>query len=257
MSQLTTFAYVQTRLHARHGNRPDARTWQRLDTYKELAGYLQNARRTVLRPWVLGFHEHDDYHALESNLIKQFRFYIDEVAHWQPQQWKEAVLWIKQLPDLPALQYLLTGNTAQTWMLDESRLKLFSTTNLEQRFEYMTQSVYAPLIQAWQSGITLPDAWVQHWQSLWGEQNITNTQPLLELIALLNQHLNLFRQSALLHTWQARQILNNQLTRMFRKYTFQPVASFIHLALVALDVERLRGDIMQRSLFVSFREAGT
>jgi len=62
----------------------------------------------------LGFHEHDDYHALESNLIKQFRFYIDEVAHWQPQQWKEAVNWVKQLPDLPALQYLLTGNTAQT-----------------------------------------------------------------------------------------------------------------------------------------------
>jgi len=142
-------------------------------------------------------------------------------------------------------------------MLDEPRLKLFSTTNLEQHFEYMTQSAYAPLIQVWQSGTTLPDAWVQHWQSLWYEQNTTNTQPLLQLIAILNQHLNLFRQSSLLHTWQARQTLNNQLTHMFRKYTFQPIASFIHLALVALDIERLRGDIMQRSLFVSFREVGT
>jgi len=257
MSQLTTFAYIQTRLHTRHGNRPDARTWQRLETYKELTGYLQNARRTVLRPWVLGFHEHDDYHTLETNLIKQFRYYIDEVAHWQPQQWKEAVYWVKQLPDLPALQYLLTGNTAQTWMLDEPRLKLFSTTNPEQRFEYMTQSAYAPLIQAWQSGTTLPDAWVQHWQSLWYEQNTTNTQPLMQLITILQQHLDLFRQSPLLHTWQTRETLSKQLTRMFRKHTFQPVASFIHLALVALDIERLRGDIMQRSLFVSYREVGT
>ena len=43
---------------------------------------------------------------------------------------------------------------------------------------------------------------------------------------------------------------------MFRKYNFQPMTSFVHLALVALDIERLRGDIMQRSLFVSYSEVG-
>ena len=257
MSQLVTFAYVQTRLQARHGNRPDERTWQRLETFKELAGYLQNARRTVLRPWVLGFHEHDDYHTLEISLIRQYRFYINEIAFWQPQQWQKAVHWLKQLPDLPALQHLLTGNTALTWMLDDPRLKLFSTTNPEQRIEYMKQSDYAPLIQAWQSGTTLTDAWVQHWQSLWHEKKSPHIQPLLQLITLLYQHLDNFRHSPLTRTWQTREILNRQLTSMFRKYNYQPVAAFIHLALVALDIERLRGDIMQRSLFVDYQETGS
>lgn len=256
MSQLVTFAYVQTRLQTRHGDRPDERTWQQLETFKELAGFLQNARRTVLRSWVLGMHDHDEYHTLETSLINQYRLYINEVANWQPQPWKQAVYWIKQLPDLPALQYLLTGNTALTWMLDDPRLKLFSATNPEQRIDYMKQSGYAPLIQAWQSGMTLPDAWVQHWQSLWPEKNIKYTPSLLQLVALLYQHLDSFRQSPFTHAWQTRETLIRQLTSLFRKSNFQPVATFIHLALVALDLERLRGDIMQRSLFASYREVG-
>ncbi len=256
MNQLATFAYVQARLHARHGDRPDERTWQQLETFKELAGYLQNARRTVLRPWVLSLHEHDDYHTLETNLINQYLLYIDEVALWQPQQWKKSVYWTKYLPDLPAFQYLLTGNTALTWMLDNPRLKRFSITNPELRIEYMKQSGYAPLIPAWQSGMTLPDAWVQHWQSLWPVKNTKHAQPLLQLIALLNQHLVSFRQSPLNHTWQTRETLVRQLRILFRKYNFQAVATFIHLALVALDIERLRGNIIQRSLFARRREEG-
>jgi hypothetical protein len=41
---------------------------------------------------------------------------------------------------------------------------------------------------------------------------------------------------------------------MFRKHAFQPAAVFIHLLLVALDMERLRGSVMQRALFPGYRE---
>jgi len=251
MNQLAAFAYIQTRLHARHGNRPDERTWQQLEGFKELAGYLQNARRTALKNWVLGLHENDDYHILETGLLKQYRIYIDEVARWQPPHWKKAVYWVKHLPDLPALQYLLTGNTALPWMLDDPLLKLFSTSNLEQRIEYLKQSSYAPLIPAWQSGMTLPDAWVHCWEGLWPAMNTKHAHALSQLIVVLNRHLELFRKSPLNRTWKTREALNRQLIGLFRKYYFQPVATFIHLTLVALDIERLRGDLIQRSLFAS------
>ena len=37
-------------------------------------------------------------------------------------------------------------------------------------------------------------------------------------------------------------------------FGFGFVGNFIHLLLVALDIERLRGDIMQRQLFPKYRE---
>jgi hypothetical protein len=35
----------------------------------------------------------------------------------------------------------------------------------------------------------------------------------------------------------------------FRRYSFQPAAACAHLALIALDLEKLRGDLVRRVLF--------
>jgi hypothetical protein len=50
-------------------------------------------------------------------------------------------------------------------------------------------------------------------------------------------------------TADQRQALLSKLTTAFRKYSFQPAAAFCHLALVALDLEMLRGDLLRRKLF--------
>ena len=44
MTQLSQFAYVQTRLQARYGELPDSTAWRRLETITALSHLLQTAR---------------------------------------------------------------------------------------------------------------------------------------------------------------------------------------------------------------------
>ena len=243
------FIYTQTRLQARHGLRPDERTWRQLEAQNELASYLQVARQTGLRPWVLTLHAHDAHHLLESTLLQLYRGYIDEVAHWQPRPWQPSVQWLKVLTDLPVLQHLLTGNTARPWMADEANLKAFTVTNVEQRIQAMQDSPYAPLLPGWQGGLNLLQAWLQHWQKLWPQQNAAHHAALTTLIQEIQTHVDQFRHAAPPQAWPLRAMLTKRLSVLFRRYSYQPATAFIHLALVALDMERLRGGILQRRLF--------
>ena len=47
----------------------------------------------------------------------------------------------------------------------------------------------------------------------------------------------------------SRQQLVSGLNHAFRRYSFEPAAACAHLGLVALDLERLRWELLQRSLF--------
>ncbi len=46
-----------------------------------------------------------------------------------------------------------------------------------------------------------------------------------------------------------RDALIMKLTGVFRRYSFQPAAAVAHLGLVALDLEKLRGDLVSRQLY--------
>ena len=243
------FVYTQTRLQARHGMRPDERTWRQLEAQSELASYLQVARQTGLRPWVITLHAHDSHHLLESTLLRLYRSYIDEVAHWQPRPWQPAVQWLTILMDLPTLQHLLTGNTARPWMADDTQLKAFTLSNVEQRIQAMQDSPYAPLLQGWQAGQNLEQAWLTHWQKLWPEQKPSANATLLALLQTLQEHRDQFLHAGAAQAWPLRTMLTKRLSILFRRHSYQPATAFIHLALVALDMERLRGDIIQRRLF--------
>ena len=243
------FAYAQARLQSRHGERPDEQVWRQLEAQQVLANFLQNARRTSLRPWVLGLHANDHWHLLEYTLLQQFHHYIDYVAGWQPATWQAAVRWVRQLLYLPALQFLLADHIAPRWMLQDTYLKPFAIGNLNQRLLAMQQSASAPLITAWQNGEPLLQAWQQHWQSLWPAMDATSRRALHRISTILRQHLEAFPESQPQQAWREREFLARTLVTLFRRYTQQPAAVFLHLALVALDFERLRGNIMQRALF--------
>jgi hypothetical protein len=243
------FVYTQTRLQSRHGLRPDERTWQQLEAQNELASYLQLARQTNLRPWVLTLHARDPHHLLESTLVRLYRAYIDEVAHWQPQPWQAAVQWVKVLLDLPVLQHLLMGNTSRPWMANEPNIKAFTVSNLEQRLQAMHDSPYAPIVQGWQSDQTVVQAWLEHWQQLWPKSSEAHRNALLLLMREIQEHLDQFHHAEPEQAWPLRNLLTHRLNILFRRYSYQPATAFIHLALVAHDMERLRGGIVQRSVF--------
>ena len=248
------FIYTQIRLQARHGMRPDEHIWQIVESKKDLANYLQTARQTRLRNWVAGLQSTDNHHVIETTLLKLYREYILDMARWVPSAWRESVEWTVVLIYLPAIQHLLYGNTSRNWMLEIPELKSMTMSNLNSRLDSFSQSPYARLLDAWQENQSLLTAWLACWQSLLPGKKLHQQEPLKQLVAMLEEHIESFRHVSPRVTWRQRQRLTAKLTLMFRKYAFQPVAVYIHLLLVALDMERLRGGIMQRSLFPAYRE---
>jgi hypothetical protein len=49
--------------------------------------------------------------------------------------------------------------------------------------------------------------------------------------------------------WPLRRTLQARLTLLFRRAMLDPAAAFAYLALTALDLERLRGELLRRAAF--------
>jgi predicted Zn-dependent peptidase len=52
-------------------------------------------------------------------------------------------------------------------------------------------------------------------------------------------------------------LLTNSLRIIFRRYAFQPAAICAYLAIIAVDIHRIRSDLMQRLLFQSNEFSGS
>ena len=257
MNQVASFAYAQARLQARHGARPNAATWRRLEGVSDLLHFLQVARATGLRYWVLHFSARTDIHAMELSLRQQFRYYIADVASWQPVAWRKSILWLQQLLDLPGLQHLLMGERAPAWMRDDPVLRPFATDNLRARLEALQDSDFVPLVQTWQAGLPLLDGWRERWRALWPQISSTAAAPMVRLEAHLQRHLRSLREGGgIERSQQACEQLARELTYEFRRYTHQPAAALMHIVLVALDLERLRAALVRRSLFAEHPAGG-
>lgn len=96
------FSYVQTRVQARHGQRPEDAHWRQLEACDSLSAYLQVVRSGPLAPWVKGLASRDDPHELESSLRDAWCDYVRRVASWSPPDWRSAVAWCEPLVLLPA-----------------------------------------------------------------------------------------------------------------------------------------------------------
>jgi hypothetical protein len=248
-----TFAYAQARLQARHAQRPGAADWRLLQGIGDTVHFLQVARRTRLRHWVLGIQGEHDSHRVELLLRRQFQDYADEVLRWLPPPWDKPSDWFKRLPELPAVQYLLNGAEPPAWMRDDPRLGAFTRGDHRQRLQALQQSDCAPLVSAWQRGETLTGAWFSHWRTLWAD-DCTRRTGLEQFTLLLQRAL----QQATADSGSGpagHDYLSARLTAQFRRYAFQPVACYAHLALTALDLITLRGELLQRMLFPAGRVA--
>ncbi len=246
----SAFAYAQTRLQARHGARPQAIHWQQLAATRDLGHFLQLARNTPLRPWVLHIEPHQDVHTMERSLRQLLHTHILDVARWLPAPWRPALHWTRWLAELPALQHLLRGDTAPSWLLDDPLLRPYASEDRHLRLAALRESVLGGLLTDWQAGETLPRAWLRAWRKRWPADASPRQRAGLEtLTTLLLRHLDAFPLLEPAQTRAASQQLEQRLERLFRREAGQPAAGFVHLALFALDIERLRGALVRRALF--------
>ncbi|MGD2112070.1 MAG: hypothetical protein PVI50_01705 [Gammaproteobacteria bacterium] len=249
MPETAQFRYAQARLQARLGARATDHDWRHPQGSGDLAGYLQAAGRTRLQAWINGLHAGHNSHAIELTLRQHYRRHVAEVAAWLPARWAVVVRALAQLPDLPALQHLLGGNTVPAWMRDDPQLRPYTSEHPATRAAALEASAAtAWLVSAWQREDALPEAWYEHWRRLW-PRSPRQTTGLQHLGQLLLGHLRQLQADPGAGTdWHREQLLH-RLTAAFRRYSFQPAATCALTGIIALDLERLRADLVERALF--------
>jgi len=248
MARAAQYAYVQTRLQARHGVRLSDDDWRRLRSIGDLANYLQVAQRGPLNDWVVGIGANTPVHEIELLLRQRFRSYVDEVSRWLDADWQQSVGWVKRLIDLPALSHILSGRAAPNWMLDDPELKLFIHVNASLRDEAFMDSDCRVFLQAWKNQQPLSDAWIREWQQI-SPGKKQEKAGLVQIIKLYLNKLRIQNESPEESTELLRDSLELELRGAFRRFSGNPEVMFVHLGLIALDLERLRGDLVRRALF--------
>jgi hypothetical protein len=238
MAEAAAFAYPGARLQARHADRPNAATWEQLERVEDFARFVQLARDSGLRAWVVHFGPEANAHQIEQQLRMQFRILVDEVAKWVPAGWRPAVQWVSLLPDLPGLEHLRDGQRPYDWMIADPV------------FSGVIDGSPDPAVSAWLKrshprGLLI--SWVGRWRELWGS---ASSEARIGLHILDRLMIRAADQSGGLEGDGAPQVetLGLALKHVFRRRAQQPAGAFAFLVLIWLDVRRLRGGLLRRRL---------
>jgi len=243
------WSYVQARLQARHGARLDESGWRIVEGAKSLDQFLERTRTTALRRFIERMDAGMSSHAIERDLRAQWRRYGAEVAAWVPPAWKPAVTAVARIPDLPMLAALDAGDAPDWTQHDPALARRTESGTGSAAFAAFPGA--APAAQNGSSG-TSTGRWLAHWRASWPLPRTSDWQRLDDLVDLVSAHAaRLGNAGAQDTSSRYRGDLMRALTRLFRRHGFTPAAVFAHLALVALDLERLRGGLVRRRLFAA------
>ena len=242
--------YAHARMSARYGARPDDLAWRRIEPLRELGPMLDTARASALGPWMTGIGPTTPPHAIESLLRRRWREIVTEVASWMPEAWQPAIRWCAAVPDLPALAHLARGGRPLRWMRDDPVLRDLAGGAEGTGIVARTRPLAALM--------TDPDRVARAWHAEWRRRFPSGERgdpSLLDAIArAIAAHVAAMREPALVDATPLLRALEVRLALLFRRATLDPGAAFAFLGLVALDGERLRGELLRRASFqgVSF-----
>ena len=198
---------------------------------------------------MLGLGAQVPVHEMAAQLRRHFADYVDQTAHWQPAPWRSAVVWVAELPMLPLLRELLTADRLPAWIQADPHLQDVVRDSREARRAALARTRWSPLIAAWNQGLPLRAGWLAHWRTLWPGGAGAHGDALEHLQRRVQAHVDRMAGASDDNGSPAREALARVLLRFFRRYDQQPAATFAHLGLIALDLERLRGEVAERVLF--------
>lgn len=214
------FSYVQARIQARHGRRPDDSDWSRLESCDSAHAYLEAARTGVLAPWAEGLTSDEDIHRLEAALNRSWRAYLRRVASWSPEPWREAIEWCGCLPDVPAAAHVAATGERPPWLSEEAG---------------ETPADVDEWRQGWHGRMPSPDAS--------GRAGLRSLEGAVETWMTANRDPE---RASVSRAASLREEFERRVTTVFRRHALGPAALFAHLLLTALDVQRFRGGLLRR-----------
>jgi hypothetical protein len=252
MAENASFAYLQARLQARHGDRPSSHEWRIAEASAELSHFLDALRRTTLKRWVAEVNHEMSEAAIERQFRQSWRETVDQVAGWAPEQWRPAVEWLRWLPDLPALEHLVQGGKIAPWMRDDPIMRDFAFDDPNRRhdaLEHHPLGVLASPDHPQVPGQTQVGAlWVKAFMSLLPGTESSEQGEVDRLVSIVRDHLETMRGSADADGRTLRNQLLEKLTRQFRRGAGTATALFSHLAIDGLELERVRAGVITRHL---------
>ena len=243
--------YAQARLQARHGQRVDEAGWRRIETMREFAPLLELARGTALRPWLVGIAADSTAHAIEATCAATGARSSTRSSAWMPRPWQPALAWCAVLPDLAPLQHLARGGEPAAWMNDDGDLaRAVRGAAAGSALAVLGAGPLAALAPAWAAPQASGGAGSAEWQRRLPQPlarvRATRWASSCRRWAIIAAPLS---QAAPGQGWLLRAALRARLSLLLRRAALEPAAAFIHLALCALDLERLRGELLRRALF--------
>lgn len=257
MTTGVSIEYAHARASARLSRRPDERMWQHLRASRSVAAQLEAVRASPAAEYVSGIAAAGSIDAIELAFRQQFRRLVAEVEAWAPDGWKPAIAFVTHLLDLPAL-LRAAGGDAPAWIAGDPELAAFARhDSLERRAAFsalLPWLVAAMADQERGSGGTLAArphpalrAWERRWRALWPPCTAEEHANLDHLVRIIERHLLHFGSLAVEDAGEARLRLAAELTSLMRRSAVQPAALFAWLALLAIDLERLRGEFVLRA----------
>ncbi|MDL1861797.1 hypothetical protein FBR04_12315 [Betaproteobacteria bacterium PRO7] len=266
--------YAHARASARLAQHPDERLWTQLHSARSVGAALDAVRGSAAAPYVSGVTWPAPLADLELAFRQQWRTRVDEVARWAPDAWPAALRWTAHLIDLPALVHLLGEESLPPWIGADPALSPYAHEERGERLAALAAGPLAPLALAVETAEPPPRrldpaawqrarlhaalrAWEREWRARWPACDDEARAGLERLVAVVRAHLIRFRALAVDDAPAARQRLATDVAALLRRSAAQPAALFAYLALVALDLERLRGEIVARAAFRATPEAAS
>jgi hypothetical protein len=242
MIRTVDFAYAGARIQARYGRLVPAPQWERLQRRASLNSFLQAARDTPLRPWLLQFDPNADAHQIEAQLRALFRRRVGELADWAPARWRPAIDWVVVLPDLPAIAPRQRREPAAPWLADDAHLAQWLPGPAGAA--RIPPERFAGLQQALAAKQSLAEAWLARWRALCPATASAERRGLEQLVGLLHGAM----QAAVHDAPAALAALQRPLRQLFRRNTRAPAGLFTYLALTWIEFSALRGALLRRRL---------
>ena len=234
-------------MQSRFGERPGPSDWQHLEATRDLGAVLQILRSSKLARWTSRIAGRPGVHEIERRLREEWMRAVDEVASWQPEEWREGTRWMRWITYLPALQKLARGGRAPAWMRADPVLGPIVAREPRERGPALAGSPLAPLAAGFGTPPDVARAWTVHWQSLWPPD--ATRGPLAQIVAAMRAYRERLAEAPPEATSrESIQSLERRLELLFRRHPLSAGATAAYVCLMMLDLQRLRGLLAVRAL---------
>jgi hypothetical protein len=218
---------------------------------RDLAGLLAIVRATPLRRYASRLAPGLDPHELERHERGEWVALVDEIAGWQPREWRVAVRWLRWLPSLPLLQKLARGGRPAAWARNDPWLGRVVAVEPALRAAALAGTPLQPLRAVLEQDA--PDAlqtWLAHWRTVWPREReaALALETIVRDVAACGAAL---REPAARDSRAALRALQLRLLRSFRRHPTSPAAAVAFLGLEGLALLALRGNVLRRAVLES------